>query len=116
VYPSSERRAHVLKCRLIKSAFMQNSCGSNLLKRLLLILFSVAVASVILGYCLHFAFFGIRVISIKEIASDPESFDGKRVQLQGYVIDTSVYMFGPKYVLRDFENEVQIAIDGTRAR
>jgi hypothetical protein len=82
------------------------------LKRLLLILFSVAVVSVILGYCLHSVFFGLRETTIKEIISDPESFDGVRVRLHGYVIDASVYMFGPKYVLRDFENEVQIALGG----
>ncbi|MCW4053191.1 MAG: hypothetical protein NWE78_08310 [Candidatus Bathyarchaeota archaeon] len=82
-----------------------------MLKRLLLILFSVAIVSMILGYCLHFVFYGIRDISLKEIVSDPESFDGVRVRLHGYAIDTNVCMFGPKYVLRDSENEVQIALD-----
>ena len=102
----------VLKCGFIKSAFMQISCSGNLLKRLFTILFSVVVASAILGYCLHFVFFGVRDVSIKEIASDPESFDGLYVRLHGYVVDTSVYMFGPKYVLRDFEDEVEIALGG----
>jgi len=102
----------VLKCRFIKSASVQINCGSGLLKRLFLILFSVAVASVISGYCLHFVFSGVRDVSIKEIASDPESFDGVHVRLHGYVVDTSVYMFGPKYVLRDFEDEVEIALGG----
>ena len=75
-----------------------------------MILFSVVVASVISGYCLHFVFSGVRDVSIKEIASDPKSFDGLYVRLQGYVVDTSVYMFGSKYVLRDFEDEVEIAL------
>lgn len=95
---------------------MQVSCGSNLLKRLFWIVFSVVAASVILGYCLHFVFLGVRDVSIKEIAADPESFDSVHVRLQGYVVKTS-YLFGPKYVLRDFGDEVEIALGGKeRAR
>jgi hypothetical protein len=67
---------------------------------------------VVLGYFLLSTFFGIRDVSIIDVVFDPESFDGVRVQLQGYVVDTGVYMFGPKYVLRDFENEVEIALGG----
>jgi hypothetical protein len=102
----------VLKCRFIGTAFLTISCGRNLSKRLFLFLSSVVVVSVILGYFLLSTFFGIRDVSIIDVVFDPESFDGVRVQLQGYVVDTGVYMFGPKYVLRDFENEVEIALGG----
>ena len=101
----------VLKCRFIRTAFLTISCGRNLSKRLFLFLSSVVVVSVVLGYFLLSTFLGIRDVSIKDVVSDPQSFDGVRVRLQGYVVDTGVYVFGPKYVLRDFENEVEIALD-----
>ncbi len=81
-------------------------------KRLALI--SVVVAAVfvvVLGYFLSSVISGVRDVSIVEVVSDPQSFDGVHVQLHGYVADVS-YMFGPKYVLRDLEDGVEIALDG----
>lgn len=100
----------VLKRRFIRTSFLTISCGGNLSKRLFLFLLSIVVAFVFLGYLLLSAYFGIRDVFVKDVVSDPESFDGVRVRLQGYVVDTSVYMFGPKYVLKNFENEVEIAL------
>lgn len=79
-------------------------------KRLALIL--VVVAVVVLGYFINFVIYGVRDVSVEEVVSDPQSFDGVHVRLHGYVADTSVYMFGPKYVLRDFEDGVEIALGG----
>lgn len=55
----------------------------------------------------------IKDVSIQEINSNPQSFDGVHVRLHGYVVNTSVYMFGPKYILRNFDDEVEIAL-GTK--
>jgi hypothetical protein len=83
------------------------------LKRLFLILVVVAAVSiVILGNFINSAIYNARDTSVEEVASDPQSFDGVHVRLHGYVVDTSVYMFGPKYVLRDFEDGVEIALGG----
>ncbi|MFQ5837064.1 MAG: hypothetical protein ACE5HG_04330 [Candidatus Bathyarchaeia archaeon] len=82
-------------------------------KRLALILVVVAAVSVVfLGYFINFVIYGVRDVSVEEVVSDPQSFDGVHVRLHGYVADTSVYMFGPKYVMRDFENGVEIALGG----
>jgi hypothetical protein len=50
-----------------------------------------------------------RHVSIKEINTNPEAFNGTWVSLQGYVVNTNVYMFGPKCTLKD--DESQIALD-----
>jgi hypothetical protein len=82
-------------------------------KRLALILVVVAAVSVVvLGYFVNFVIYGVRDVSVEDVVSDPQSFDGAHVRLHGYVADTSVYMFGPKYVLRDFEDGVEIALGG----
>ena len=82
-------------------------------KRLALILMVVAAVSVVvLGYFINFAIYGVRDVSVEDVVSDPQSFDGVHVRLHGYVADTSVYMFGPKCVLRDFEDGVEIALGG----
>ena len=84
-----------------------------LLKRLALILVVVtAVACLVIGFSMNSLFYGVRDVSIGEVVSDPQSFDGVHVRLHGYVVNTSVYMFGPKYVLRDFEDGVEIALGG----
>lgn len=68
---------------------------------------AVATASI-----LSYSYFcSARDSSIAEIASDPQSFNGAYVLLHGYVVETG-YMFGPKYVLRDFDQEVEIALGG----
>jgi len=82
-------------------------------KRLALILVVVAAVSVVvLGYFVNFVIYNVRDVSVEDVVSDPQSFDGIHVRLHGYVANTSVYMFGPKYVLRDFEDGVEIALGG----
>ena len=82
-------------------------------KRLTLILVVVAaVAGAVVGYSINSLFYKVRDVSIGEIVSDPQSFDGVHVRLHGYFVDTSVYMFGPQYVLMDFDEVVEIALGG----
>lgn len=71
----------------------------------------VAVFVVALGYFMSFVISGVTDVSIVKVLSDPQSFDGIHVQLHGHVVDVS-YMFGPKYMLRDLEDGVEIALDG----
>lgn len=82
------------------------------MKKLVLILVLTIVTSLALGYWLHRTSYVITEVSIREISTNPQSFDGVLVRLRGYVVDTSVYMFGPKYVLRDLEDGVEIALGG----
>ena len=85
-------------------------------KRLALILVVVAAVSVVvLGYFINFVIYNVRDVSVEEVVSDPQSLDGAHVRLHGHVVNTSVYMFGPKYVLRDFEDGVEIALGGKGA-
>jgi len=80
-------------------------------KRLALTLVVVAtVACVVIGFSMNSLFYGVRDVSIGEVVSDPQSFDGVHVRLCGYVVEWSGYMFGPKYVLRDFDDGVEIAL------
>jgi len=80
-------------------------------KRLGLILVVIAViAGALLGYSLISLFYNVRDVSIEEVVSVPQSFDDVHVRLFGYVVNTSGYMFGPKYVLRDFDEDVEIAL------
>ena len=80
-------------------------------KRLALILVLVAaVGGAVMGYSMNSLFYNVRDVSIEEVVSDPQSFDDVHVRLHGYVANTSVYMFGPKYVLRDFDEGVEIAL------
>jgi hypothetical protein len=102
-------RISVLKCRFITCGFSKIVAATVLWKRLALILVVAAISVAVLGY---FMFYHVRDVSILEIVSNPQSFDGAHVRLHGYVVDTSVYMFGPKYMLRDFDNEVEIALGG----
>ncbi len=69
-----------------------------------------AVACVVISYSIDSLFYGVRDVSIGEVVSDPQSFDGVRVRLHGYIVNTSVYMFGPRYVLRHFDDGVEIAL------
>jgi len=78
-------------------------------KRLAILLVVVAVSVVVVGYSINYVL--IRDVSIKEVVSGPRSFDGVHVRLFGYVVETN-YMFGPKYVLRDFDDAVEVALDG----
>ena len=75
---------------------------------------SVVVAFSILaaGFLLYSSVYYVRDVSIKDVVSDPRTFDGVRVRLHGYVVDTSVYMFGPKYVLRNLEEKTELALGG----
>lgn len=80
-------------------------------KRLALILVVVvAVAGVVIGIFYDSLFYGVRDVSVEDVVSDPQFFDGAHVRLCGYVVNTSGYMFGPKYVLRDFDEGVEIAL------
>ncbi len=81
-------------------------------KKLALILVAATVAGAVIGYFINSLFFIVRDVSINRVVSDPQSFDSFHVWLHGYVVDTRVYMFGPKYMLRDFDNEVEIALGG----
>lgn len=81
-------------------------------KRLSLILMVVIVAGVITGHFVNSSFSSVRDVSIGEIVSDLQSFVGAHVRLRGYVADTSAYMFGPKYTLREFDGRVEIALGG----
>ncbi|MFQ5758927.1 MAG: hypothetical protein ACE5IF_04555 [Candidatus Bathyarchaeia archaeon] len=82
-------------------------------KRSTLILVGVAAVSVVaIGFSIYFMIYGVRDFPIEEVVSDPQSFDGVHVRLHGYVVDTSVYMFGPKYVLGDLKDGVEIALGG----
>lgn len=76
-----------------------------------LILSSILAAFLLYEFVLY-KIYPIRVVSIREINLNPESFNGFHVELHGYIVDTSVYMFGPKYVLRDFDYGVEIALGG----
>ena len=78
----------------------------------LILLVIAAVAGAVVSYSINSLFYNVSDVSIKEVVSDPQSFDGVHVRLQGYVVNTSMYMFGPKHVLRDFEEEVEIALGG----
>lgn len=75
-----------------------------------MLLVVAAVSGVVIGFSVNRSFYSVRNVSIEEVVSNPQSFDGVHVRLYGYVVNTSVYMFGPKYVLRDFDNRVQIAL------
>jgi len=69
----------------------------------------VVSVSVVIGYSL---FCSVRDVSVFEVASNPQSFDGAHVRLHGYVVETKGYMLGPKYVLRDFDDTSEIALGG----
>lgn len=53
----------------------------------------------------YYQFYFVRDVSIEELDADPESYDGVRVRLRGYIIQTD-YMFGPKYVLKGNETDI----------
>jgi hypothetical protein len=78
-------------------------------KRLALLLVVAAVCIIVTGYSVKYVL--IWDVSMKEVVSDPQSFDGMHLRLVGYVVKTN-YMFGPKYVLRDFDDAVEVALDG----
>ena len=78
-------------------------------KRLALLLVVVAVFVVVVGYSIKYVL--IWDVPIKEVVSNPQSFDGMHLRLVGYIVNTT-YMFGPKYVLRDFDDAVEVALDG----
>jgi len=79
----------------------------------LLVLFLTVILGVsVISFLLYSAIYGVRDVSIKDVVSDSQTFDGTRVRLRGYVVDTSIYMFDPKYVLRNFEEKAEIALGG----
>ena len=78
-------------------------------KRLALLLVVVTVSVVVVGYSIKYVL--IWDVPIKEVVSNPQSFDGMHLRLVGYIVNTT-YMFGPKYVLRDFDDAVEVALDG----
>lgn len=80
-------------------------------QRLTFISVVVAFSVFAVGFLLYSAIYGVRNVSIKDVVSDPQTFNGVRVRLHGNVVDTS-YMFGPKYVLRNFEEKTEIALGG----
>jgi len=71
-----------------------------------------SVLATLLLFLVFYQLYAVKVVSIKEINFNPTSFDGAHVRLQGHVVKNSGYMFGPRYVLRDFDNGVEIALDG----
>jgi len=78
-------------------------------KRLALLLVVAAVCIIVVGYSIKYVL--IWDVSMKEVVSDPQSFDGMHLRLVGYVVETN-YMFGPKYVLMDFDDAIEVALDG----
>jgi hypothetical protein len=76
-----------------------------------LLALSSALATLLL-LLVFYQLYAVKIVSIKEININPTSFDGAHVRLQGYVVKNSGYMFGPRYVLRDFDNGVEIALGG----
>lgn len=88
---------------------MQGSKGKTALL-LVTVVAAVAVASFVVYSSFHIVR-PVSPVSIAEIVSAPQSFNGAYVLLQGYVVRTS-YTFGPKYVLRDFNDGVEIGLDG----
>lgn len=72
----------------------------------------VAAAGVIIGIFYDSLFYSLRDVSVGDIVSNPQSFDGVHVRLCGYVVNVSGYMFGPRYILRDFDEGVEIALGG----
>jgi hypothetical protein len=75
---------------------------------LALILAVTAVAASIAGYVV-LKISAAREVSIKDVNSDPQSFNNTRVRVYGYLVNTSYYMFGPKYVLRDNSSEIALS-------
>ena len=71
-----------------------------------------SVLATVLLLLVFYQFYAVKVVSIKEINFNPNSFDSVHVRLQGYVVKNSAYMLGPRYVLRDFDNGVEIALGG----
>lgn len=78
-------------------------------KRLALLLVVVAVSVIVAGYSIKYVL--IWNVRLRDVVSNPQSFDGMHLRLGGYIVNTT-YMFGPKYVLRDFDDAVEIALDG----
>lgn len=78
-------------------------------KSLTLLLVVAAVCIVVEVYSIKYVL--VQHVSMKELASNPQSFDGVHARLFGCVVETN-YMFGPKYVLRDFDDAVEVALDG----
>jgi len=82
-------------------------------KRLAILLVAVTtVVGAVAVYYMNSLFYAPGDVPIQKVVSDPKSFDGAPVRLRGYVVDTKVYMFGPKYVLRDFDEECEIPLNG----
>jgi hypothetical protein len=71
-----------------------------------------SVLATLLLFLVLYQLCAVETVSIKEINFNPNSFDGAHVRLQGYVVKNSGYIFGPRYVLRDFDNGVEIALGG----
>jgi hypothetical protein len=71
-----------------------------------------SVLATLLLFLVLYQLCAVKTVSIKEINFNPNSFDGAHVRLQGYVVKNSAYIFGPRYVLRDFDNGVEIALGG----
>jgi len=81
-------------------------------KKLALILGAAVAAVAIASILLSFSLYSVRGASIRNIVSNPQSFNRAHVWLHGYIVEARGYMFGPKYVLRDFDEGVEIALSG----
>jgi len=77
----------------------------------MLVLVCAVVAVTITGYAVDSLIHTVRAVSIREITSNPRSFDGVYVRLCGYIVHTN-YMFGPTYVLRNVDDNAEIALGG----
>ena len=78
---------------------------------LALILAVIAAVAGITGYiALDISATG--VVSVKDINSNPQRFNNTRVRVNGYIVDASCCMFGPKYVLRDDSSEIALGEKG----
>jgi hypothetical protein len=75
---------------------------------LTLILAVVAAVAGIAGY-IALSISAAGEVSVKDINSNPQCFNNTRVRVNGYIVNTSCYMFGPKYVLRDNGSEIALS-------
>lgn len=67
---------------------------------------------VAMSFLIYTEILGVKEVSIKNVVENSAKFNGMRVKLSGYIINiTNVYMFGPKYFLRDHEEKVEIALN-----
>ncbi len=80
--------------------------------KLLVIFLVVALGVSVISFLLYYAISGVMDVSIKDVISYPQTFNGIRIRIRGYVVEALGYFFGPQYWLRNFEGEAEIALSG----